>query len=232
MESAPLPLRILIVDDHQMFREGIRRRLEQEPDMAIVGEADSAEDALEKVAQAKPTIVLLDIRLPRVSGIELARQLRQRWPDLKILVLTGYDFDQYVRAVARVGVSGYLLKTAPQDTVVQAIREVAAGGAGPAGHGGAGDTRGSGRRGGPAAGNCLQGAAPLLCRLRRRPRRNDGRADASRDRGPGADAPGDTKRGYRPPAGHIAADRGGARQQHHFEARRPEPYRRHPRCAG
>jgi DNA-binding NarL/FixJ family response regulator len=129
MESAPLPLRILIVDDHQMFREGIRRRLEQEPDMAIVGEADSAEDALEKVAQAKPTIVLLDIRLPRVSGIELARQLRQRWPDLKILVLTGYDFDQYVRAVARVGVSGYLLKTAPQDTVVQAIREVAAGGA-------------------------------------------------------------------------------------------------------
>ncbi len=79
--------------------------------------------------QAQPTIVLLDIRLPRVSGIELARQLRQRWPDLKILVLTGYDFDQYVRAVARVGVSGYLLKTAPQDTVVQAIREVAAGGA-------------------------------------------------------------------------------------------------------
>ncbi len=129
MESAPLPLRILIVDDHQMFREGIRRRLEQEPDMAIVGEADSAEDALEKVEQAQPTIVLLDIRLPRVSGIELARQLRQRWPDLKILVLTGYDFDQYVRAVARVGVSGYLLKTAPQDTVVQAIREVAAGGA-------------------------------------------------------------------------------------------------------
>lgn len=129
MESAPLPLRILIVDDHQMFREGIRRRLEQEPDMAIVGEADSAEDALEKVEQAQPTIVLLDIRLPRVSGIELARHLRQRWPDLKILVLTGYDFDQYVRAVARVGVSGYLLKTAPQDTVVQAIREVAAGGA-------------------------------------------------------------------------------------------------------
>jgi DNA-binding NarL/FixJ family response regulator len=129
MQSAPLPLRILIVDDHQMFREGIRRRLEQEPDMAIVGEADSAEDALVKVEQAQPTIVLLDIRLPRVSGIELARQLRQRWPDLKILVLTGYDFDQYVRAVARVGVSGYLLKTAPQDTVVQAIREVAAGGA-------------------------------------------------------------------------------------------------------
>lgn len=127
--TSQLPLRVLIVDDHQMFREGIRRRLEQEPDITVVGEADSAEDALDKVAQAKPTIVLLDIRLPRVSGIELARRLRQQWPDLKILILTGYDFDQYVRAVAKVGVSGYLLKTAPQDTVVQAIREVAAGGA-------------------------------------------------------------------------------------------------------
>jgi two-component system response regulator DevR len=129
MESSQLPLRILIVDDHQMFREGIRRRLEQEPDITVVGEAASAEEALAKVPQTNPTIVLLDIRLPKVSGIELARRLRQQWPDLKILVLTGYDFDQYVRAVARVGVSGYLLKTAPQDAVVQAIREVAAGGA-------------------------------------------------------------------------------------------------------
>lgn len=129
MESSPLPLRILIVDDHQMFREGIRRRLEQEPDISVVGEAASAEEAVAKVQQTNPTIVLLDIRLPNVSGIELARRLRQQWPDLKILVLTGYDFDQYVRAVARVGVSGYLLKTAPQEALVQAIREIAAGGA-------------------------------------------------------------------------------------------------------
>ncbi len=129
MESSQLPLRILIVDDHQMFREGIRRRLEQEPDITVVGEAASAEEALAQVPETNPTIVLLDIRLPKVSGIELARRIRQQWPDLKILVLTGYDFDQYVRAVAKVGVSGYLLKTAPQDTVVQAIREVAAGGA-------------------------------------------------------------------------------------------------------
>ena len=129
MESLPLPLRILIVDDHQMFREGIRQRLEQEPDISVVGEAASAEEAVAKVQQTNPTIVLLDIRLPNVSGIELARRLRQQWPDLKILVLTGYDFDQYVRAVARVGVSGYLLKTAPQEALVQAIREVAAGGA-------------------------------------------------------------------------------------------------------
>jgi DNA-binding NarL/FixJ family response regulator len=128
MELSQLPLRVLIVDDHQMFREGIRRRLEQEPDINVVGEAASAEEALAKVAQTDPAIVLLDIRLPRISGIELARRLRQEWPDLRILVLTGYDFDQYVRALAQVGVAGYLLKTAPQDALVQAIREVASGG--------------------------------------------------------------------------------------------------------
>ena len=72
MESSQLPLRILIVDDHQMFRERIRRRLEQEPDITVVGEAASAEEALAKVLQTNPTIVLLDIRLPKVSGIELA----------------------------------------------------------------------------------------------------------------------------------------------------------------
>jgi DNA-binding NarL/FixJ family response regulator len=128
MELSQLPLRVLIVDDHQMFREGIRRRLEQEPDINVVGEAASAEEALAKVGQTDPAIVLLDIRLPRISGIELARRLRQEWPDLRILVLTGYDFDQYVRALAQVGVAGYLLKTAPQDALVQAIREVASGG--------------------------------------------------------------------------------------------------------
>jgi len=123
------PIRVLIVEDQQMFREGIRRRLEQEPDICVVGEAASAKEALAQVQQTSPHIVILDIRLPDISGIEVARRLRDQWPELKILILSGYDFDQYISAAARVGIQGYLLKDAPQDSLVQAIREIKAGGA-------------------------------------------------------------------------------------------------------
>ena len=122
-------IRVLLVDDQRMFREGIRSRLRQEPDIEVVGEAATAAEALALVPETNPTIAVLDIRMPGVSGIELARLLRQRWPKLKILVLTGYDFDQYVHAMARLGVDGYLLKDAAQDSLVEALREVAAGGA-------------------------------------------------------------------------------------------------------
>ena len=111
-----------------MFREGIRRRLDEEPDFHVVGEAASAEEAMDLVPLEDPSIVILDIRLPKMSGIEAARQFRHRWPKLKILVLSGYDFDQYVRALARVGVQGYLLKDSPQDQLIDALREIAGGG--------------------------------------------------------------------------------------------------------
>ena len=123
------PIKVLIVDDQQMFREGIRRRLEQEPDICVVGEAASAKEALAQVQQTSPTIVVLDIRLPDISGIEVARRLRDQWPELKILMLSGYDLDQYISAAVRVGIQGYMLKDAPQDSLVQAIREIVAGGA-------------------------------------------------------------------------------------------------------
>jgi len=123
------PIRVLIVDDQQMFREGIRRRLEQEPDICVIGEAASAKEALAQVQSTSPTIVILDIRLPDISGIEVARRIRDQWPELKILMLSGYDLDQYISAAARVGIQGYLLKDAPQDSLVQAIRDIIAGGA-------------------------------------------------------------------------------------------------------
>lgn len=121
-------VKVLIVDDQQMFREGIRHRLAQESDISVVGEAASGEEALEMISRAKPDVVILDIRLPNMSGIEVARQVRQRWPDVKIMVLSGYDFDQYVRAAARVGIDGYVLKDASQEVLVKALREIAAGG--------------------------------------------------------------------------------------------------------
>ena len=111
-----------------MFRDGIRSWLEQEADIQVVGEAASGEEALRRVEEAAPTMVTLDIKLPDMSGIELARQLRQKLPDLKILMLSGYDFDQYVRAAARVGIQGYLLKDEPVEDLVTALRVVAGGG--------------------------------------------------------------------------------------------------------
>ncbi len=122
-------IRVLIVDDQRMFRDGIRSRIENEPGIEVVGEAASAEETMTEIRKQRPDIVTLDIRLRDVSGIEVARQIRQEWPDLKILVLTGYDFDQYVRASARAGIDGYLLKDAPQEDLIQALRQIAQGGA-------------------------------------------------------------------------------------------------------
>lgn len=121
-------LKVLLVDDHGMFREGIRRRLEEESDFEVVGEAGDAETAFDLVEQTQPDIVVLDIRLPNMSGIEAARLFREKYPDLKILVLSGYDFDQYVRALARTGIQGYLLKDSQQGELVDALREIATGG--------------------------------------------------------------------------------------------------------
>jgi DNA-binding NarL/FixJ family response regulator len=122
------PISVAIVDDHQMFREGIRSRIERESDMTVVGEAGTAEEAFDLVEQTKPTVLILDIRLPNMSGLEAARRLRNRHPSLSILLLTGYDFDQYVRAAARARIQGYLLKDSPQEELVDAIREIARGG--------------------------------------------------------------------------------------------------------
>lgn len=122
-------IRVFIVDDQRMFRDGIRSRLEHEQDMVVEGEAGTAEEAFELLHEKHPEVVVLDIRLPGMSGIDAARVIRREWPNLKIIMLTGYDFDQYVRAAARVGIDGYILKDAPQDDLVRAVRDVAAGGA-------------------------------------------------------------------------------------------------------
>ena len=122
------PIKVLIVDDHRMFREGIRSRLARHSRFKIIGEAASAEEAIELMQQAAPSIVILDIRMQGPSGIDLARRLRREWPEVKILVLSGYDFDQYVRALARIGIHGYLLKDGAQEALVEALDEIARGG--------------------------------------------------------------------------------------------------------
>ncbi len=122
------PIKVLIVDDHRMFREGIRNRLARYGRFKVMGEAASADEAITIMEQAAPSIVILDIRMQGPSGIDLARRLRRDWPDVKILVLSGYDFDQYVRALARIGIHGYLLKDCPQEDLIEALDEIARGG--------------------------------------------------------------------------------------------------------
>lgn len=118
-------IKVLIVDDHRMFREGIRAGLARYSRFKVVGEAANAEEAIRVMQQAAPSIVILDIRMPGPSGIDLARRLRREWPEVKILVLSGYDFDQYVRALARIGIHGYLLKDSPQKDLIEALDEIA-----------------------------------------------------------------------------------------------------------
>ncbi len=122
------PISVVIVDDHQMFREGIRSRIDGESDMTVVGETGTAEEAIALVARPDPDVLILDIRLPNMSGLEAARLLRKKHPGLSILLLTGYDFDQYVRAAARARIQGYLLKDSPQEALIDAVREIARGG--------------------------------------------------------------------------------------------------------
>jgi DNA-binding NarL/FixJ family response regulator len=122
-------VRVALIDDHAMVRQGIKDRLERETDMLVVGEADSREAGIALVEQLVPDIVILDIRLRNDSGIEVAKKLRAEHPGVKILILSAYDYDQYVRALARIGVDGYISKENSQEELVQAIREIVSGGA-------------------------------------------------------------------------------------------------------
>jgi DNA-binding NarL/FixJ family response regulator len=119
----------VLVDDHAMVRQGIRDRLSKESDITVVGEADSRDTGIALVEELRPDLVVLDIRLRQDSGIEVAKRLRADYPAIKILILSAYDYDQYVRALARIGVDGYITKENSQEELVQAIRDIVAGGA-------------------------------------------------------------------------------------------------------
>ena len=122
-------IRILVVDDHPLFRHGLAGLLATIDEMVVVGEAEDGESAVTEAARLSPDVVLLDLGLPRMPGLEAARRITALQPAPAVLVITMADDDDMVVAVLRVGARGYLLKGASQERVVEAIRTVAAGGA-------------------------------------------------------------------------------------------------------
>jgi two-component system, NarL family, response regulator LiaR len=128
------PLRLMLVDDHEMVRAGLRTFLGLQPDIEVVGEAGSGEQALALVPGLAPDIVLLDLVLPGMSGLDVVRRLRAAHPEVKVVVLTSYAGEDSVLPAVRAGVAGYLLKDVGPGELADALRAVHAGGAslGPA----------------------------------------------------------------------------------------------------
>lgn len=121
-------LRILLVDDHGVVREGIKRLIESQPDIELVGEAADGREAIERARVLRPDIVMMDVSMPQLNGIDATRLLKNACPTAKILALTVHEDDGYVREFLKAGAVGYLLKRAGTDDLVRAIRVVGGGG--------------------------------------------------------------------------------------------------------
>ena len=121
------PIRILLADDHVMLRQGTAEILRKEADIEVIGEADNGQQAIDLALRLRPDIVVMDVRMPVMSGIEATRRIREAMPEVQVLVLTAYDDDQYIFSLLQAGASGYLLKTAPVNELVKAIRLVKSG---------------------------------------------------------------------------------------------------------
>ncbi len=121
------PIKVLLADDHVVVRAGTRQLIERSPDITVVGEASDGAEAIQLAADLQPDVVVMDVRMPGVSGVEATRQIKEKYPDMAVLVLTAHDDDEYVFALLQAGANGYLLKTAEADELVKAIRTVNSG---------------------------------------------------------------------------------------------------------
>jgi DNA-binding NarL/FixJ family response regulator len=121
------PIRVVLADDHAVVRKGIRDFLEEDGTIHVVAEANDGEEAVALIAREQPDIALLDIQMPRLSGLDAARRVRKESPQVRILMLTAYEDEPYIMAALQAGVNGYLLKTASSDELVHAVLAVAKG---------------------------------------------------------------------------------------------------------
>jgi len=122
-----MTISILIADDQELLRAGFRMILEAEPDLDVVGEAADGAQAVDETLRLKPDIVLMDVRMPELDGIEATRRLRDAGSDAKVVMLTTFDLDEYIHEALRVGASGFLLKDVPPEQLVAGLRAVASG---------------------------------------------------------------------------------------------------------
>jgi len=120
-------IRVLLAEDHVIVREGTREFVQREPDMEVVGEASDGEEAVELVAELKPDVVIMDIAMPKLNGIEATKKIKALAPLTAVLILTAYDNDQYIFALLEAGAAGYLLKNVEGRQLIEAIRAVYAG---------------------------------------------------------------------------------------------------------
>jgi two-component system response regulator NreC len=120
-------IHLLLADDHAVVRSGLRLLLESQPDMSIVGEAENGLDAIRKTVELKPDVVLMDVEMPDMNGIEATRRIKSTHPQTAVLALTMYEDDQYFFEMLRAGASGYVPKRAAPDELVSAIRAVSRG---------------------------------------------------------------------------------------------------------
>ncbi|MHB1500090.1 MAG: response regulator transcription factor [Candidatus Dormibacteria bacterium] len=129
MQGEPMlqQITIVIAEDHAIVREGTREILAQQPDLLVVGEAARGDEAVRLVLELRPQVLLMDMRMPGMTGIEATRQLRAEFPALKILILSAHEDEDYVREALAAGACGYLLKTTPGSELAEGVRAVVAG---------------------------------------------------------------------------------------------------------
>jgi len=120
-------IRVLLAEDHVLVREGTRELIRRERDMEVVGEAGDGEEAIELVTKLRPDVVLMDIAMPKVNGIEATKRIKQLYPATAVLILTAYDNEQYIFALLEAGAAGYLLKNVRRAELIDAVRSVYAG---------------------------------------------------------------------------------------------------------
>lgn len=123
-DQAMEPTRVVIADDHRLVREGTRGILERAGGIEVVGEAADGLEAVELVDRERPDVAIVDIGMPQMNGVEATRTIKNRWPQVAVLVLTVHDEDAYVMAILEAGAAGYLLKDVPGDELVRAVRAV------------------------------------------------------------------------------------------------------------